>query len=203
MTLALYDAPRSNNCRKVRLVAAELGVALDLHRLDFAKGEAQSAEYRAKNPNGKIPTLIDGDFVLWESAAILYYLAARHPEGGLVPSDPRARATLDQWMFWWTAHAEEAFASLNFERRVKQWLGLGTPEPTLIAAAERQLRRFLPILDRQLDGKQHVLHALSLVDFYMAPTLEMAAGLEVDLAPYPHIVAWLARLTARPYWATA
>ncbi len=202
MALVLYDAPRSNNCRKVRLLAAELGIPLQLHRLDFAAGEPQSAAYLAKNPNGKIPTLDDDGFILWESGAILRYLAAKVAGHDLVPADPQRRARMDQWMFWWATHIEDNLLTLIFERFVRPFLKLGDPDPALCARTEKQLARFLPVLERELADKQHVIGALSLADFFIAPSLEITPNLGIDLAPYPHLAAWLERLRARPYWAT-
>lgn len=203
MTLALYDAPRSNNCRKVRLLAAELELPLELRRLDFGAGEQRSAGYLAKNPNGKIPTLEDDGFVLWESGAILRWLADKRPERGLVPADPQTRALLDQWMFWWAAHPESALATLLYERRIKAWLGHGEPDASITDAAERELARFLPVLEHQLGERDHVLSELSIVDFFIAPSLEMGPALGVDLARYPNLTAWLQRLATRPYWQAA
>lgn len=202
MSFVLYDAPRSNNCRKVRLLAAELGIPLELQRLDFTKGEQRSPEYLAKNPNGKIPTLDHEGFRLWESGAILRYLAALHPGHTLVPADAAGRALLDQWMFWWTTHIEDTLLTLIWERRVKAFFNQGDPDPSILGMCERQLKRFLPVLERQLEGKDHIIGDLSLADFFIAPSYEVAPALGVDTAPYVNLAAWLTRLQARPYWAT-
>src|SRR5262249_12843399 len=89
-----HGGHRWPNARKVRLRAAELDIPLDRVALDFSKGEMRSAEYLAKNPNGKVPTIDDDGFVLFESCAILSYLASKRPERGLVPTDPKERAIL-------------------------------------------------------------------------------------------------------------
>jgi glutathione S-transferase len=203
MLIKLYDAQRSPHARKVRLLAAELGIALDRIALDFQKGELRSPEYLAKNPNGRIPTLEDNGFVLWESAAILKYLAAKRPERGFAPADPAEQAQIDQWLFWWTADPEAAFSRLIWERRVKPFLGKGGNDPNIIADAQASLDRFLPVLDRQLAGKDYVLGKLSIVDFSMAPVLDIMSFVGVDLAAYANITAWLGRLRARPYWKDA
>ena len=79
--------------RKVRLLAAELGIPLHLVARDPRTGETRSADYLAKNPNGKIPTLKEDGFILWESPAILKYLAAKHPESGLNGKDAKTKAS--------------------------------------------------------------------------------------------------------------
>jgi glutathione S-transferase len=201
--IKLYDGQRSPHARKVRLLAAELGIALDRIALDFQKGELRAPEYLARNPNGRIPTIEDDGFVLWESAAILKYLAAKRPERGFAPVDPAEQAQIDQWLFWWTADPEAAFSRLIWERRVKPFLGKGGNDPNIIADAQASLDRFLPVLGRQLAGKDYVLGKLSIVDFSMAPVLDIMSFVGVDLAAYANITGWLERLRARPYWKDA
>src|SRR6202163_5125840 len=94
MPIKLYDSKISPYARKVRLAAAELEIPLEKIPLDFQKGEPQKPEYRAMNPNGKVPTIDDDGFVLWESIAILKYLAGKKP--GLLPADARGVAHADQ-----------------------------------------------------------------------------------------------------------
>ena len=204
MTIKLYGFGNSPNVRKVSLLAAALDIPLAHVTLDFAKGEFRSPDYLAKNPNGKVPTIDDDGFVLWESAAILKYLAAKRPERGLVPSDLFEQAHLDQWLFWWSAHPEPALDRLVYERRVKPlFLGLPDADPSIVAEAEAALGRFLPVLDGQLAGKEHILGKLSVVDFAVGPRLDGAAALQVDLGRYPNVTAWLERMRAKPYWKEA
>jgi glutathione S-transferase len=100
MTIKLYGFAGSPNVRKVTLLAAALDIPLTHVPLDFSKGDFRSPDYLAKNPNGKVPTIDDDGFVLWESAAILRYLAAKRPERGLVPLGLLKQAQVDQWLFW-------------------------------------------------------------------------------------------------------
>src|SRR5947209_5312339 len=141
MTIKLYGFGSSPNVRKVSLLAAALNIPLTHVTLDFNKGEFGSPDYLAKNPNGKVPTIDDDGFVLWESAAILRYLAAKRPERGLVPPDLLEQAQLDQWLFWWTAHLEPALDRLVYERRVKPFLGLPDIDPSIVAEAEATDRK--------------------------------------------------------------
>ncbi|MET0302100.1 MAG: glutathione S-transferase N-terminal domain-containing protein [Methyloceanibacter sp.] len=92
MTITLYDMHDSPHARKVRLLVAELGLPLETIARNPRKGETRSPDYLAKNPNGRVPVLEEDGFVLWESLAILRYLAAKRPERALGGGDPRARA---------------------------------------------------------------------------------------------------------------
>jgi glutathione S-transferase len=196
----LYEVQVSPNARKVRLLAAELAIPLERVTLDFKSGEHRSDEYLAKNPNGKVPAIEDDGFVLWESASILRYLAAKRPERGLVPDDLKQRALLDQWLFWWTSHPESALYLLASERLIKPFLGQGGNDPAIITEASALISRFLPLLDRQLADKDYVLGPLSIVDFCAAPWLDAVSRLQVSLDAYPNISRWLANLGTKPYW---
>ena len=95
MGMKLYDFAFSPNCRKVRAVAYELGIELQTEHVDLVHGAGSGAGYLDVNPNGRVPTLVDGDFRLWESNAIMRYLAAT---SDLIPRDRRALAEMDRWL---------------------------------------------------------------------------------------------------------
>ena len=92
----LYQFPSSPRCLKVRAVAYELGVELELATVNIFRGESRSPAFEALNPNGLVPVLVDGDFVLWESNAILTYLASTHRIPSLLSTDARERADVDR-----------------------------------------------------------------------------------------------------------
>src|SRR6185437_10574265 len=140
--------------RKVRLLAAELGIPLHLVARDPRTGETRSADYLAKNPNGKIPTLEEDGFILWESPAILKYLAAKHPERGLDGKDAKTKALVDQWLFWWISGPEGAIDMLAYEMIIKPMV-MNQPgnDPGIMAEGYARLNRFLPVLDKQLEGR--------------------------------------------------
>jgi glutathione S-transferase len=202
MPIKLYDSKVSPYARKVRLLAAELEIPIEKISLDFQKGDPQKPEYLALNPNGKVPTIDDDGFVLWESIAILKYLAGKKQK--LIPANPRGAAQADQWMYWWANHPEPAIELLIYELALKPYFGKPGNDVSIMQEARDLLDRYLPVLDKQLTGKEYVLGDLSIVDFAIAPPLELSQRrLNVDLAKYPGITAWLVRLQAKPYWKTA
>jgi glutathione S-transferase len=201
--MKLYNANLSPNALRVRAVASELGIDLDVVEVDFQKGENKAAPYLAINPNGKVPVLVDGDFVLWESRAINAYLASLKPERGLYPEDPKRRARVDQWSYWHAVHLGPATQRVVFERLLKKMFAMGEPDEKAIEPSLKELAQFLPILDANLADKDWVAGDLSLADFAVASTFVYRKGARIELDDTPHIAAWLDRIEARPSWQAA
>ena len=102
--IEIYAFPPSPRAFKVMAIANYLGVDWNLRVLNTPQGEQNTPEYLALNPNGRMPTLTDGSYALWESNAIAQYLAVKKPEHGLLPNDERARLDVTRWQFWDLAH---------------------------------------------------------------------------------------------------
>jgi len=201
--MQLFEVPMSPNCKKIRICANELDLPLELVAVNPREGQNRTPEYLAKNPMGKVPTLVDGDYSLWESGAIMAYLAMKKPERGLLPSEPRAHADVLRWMLWHSIHVEANVTTLAIERVFKKMRGQPGDDPNLIKGAEEQLARFLPVLEEQLQAREFVIGHLSIADIAMGTTLEGAERYQIDLKPYPHIRGWLSRLQARESWKKA
>ena len=205
MTMTLYEMQISPHARKVRLLASELGIKLETVQVDPRIGETRSKDFLSKNPNGRIPTLDDDGFILYESPAILKYLATKKPERGLAGTDAKTLALIDQWICWWVGGAEATMDTLAWELVIKpNFLKQPGNDPGIMADARARLDRFLPVLDKQLEGRDFVVGDLSVVDFLIGPRLDTGpAFLKFDIGGYKNITAWLERLRAKPYWATA
>jgi glutathione S-transferase len=195
--MKLYDFPFSPNCRKVRAVAYELGIDLDLVPINLLKGESRTPEFMAKNPNGKVPVLEDGDLVLWESIAIMRYLVAKKGGSTLIPSTTKEQADVDRWLAWQIAHLSPAMSKVAFERIVKKLTGQGAPDQALIDAGTAEFQRLTAVLDGALEGKEYVAGRLSLADFALGAHYTLAAPAGLDVAPYKRVSAWLERILAR------
>jgi len=202
MKLKLHAFPLSPRSFKVLAVANHLGLEYDLMFCDLTKGEQRRPEFGAINPNHKLPALEDGDFKLWESNAIILYLAYLKPEGGLLPQDGRARADVAQWSFWESTTWDPACAILAFERAVKAILGLGAPDPVEVEKGLQKFNAAAAILDAHLKGRQFVCgERLTLADFALGSALILEQPAQLPLAPYAEIKRWRAQLAALPAWS--
>jgi glutathione S-transferase len=199
--MQLYVNLISPNVRRVRLTAAVLGLELEEKNVDLAKGEQKTPEFLALNPNGAVPTLVDGDFVLTESRVIMQYLAAKKPESGLLPRDERARADVTRWQFWDASHFSPQLGTLAFQKVLKPRMGMGGPDAAKVEEALSNFRRFAAVLERRLDGRQYVVGGgLTLADLTLACSLMYAGQTAVPLAEFPNIEAWFSRIGDMDAW---
>lgn len=191
--MKLYDFAFSPNCRKVRAVAYELGIRFDHVPVSLPTRENRGPAFLAINPNGRVPVLEDDGFILWESTAILRYLAAG---SALLPTAKRALADVDRWLAWQVAHLAPAMSKVAYERVVKQILKLGPADEAVVAAATADYLASTAVLEGALANREYVAGALSIADFALAAhyTLAEACGLPIDA---PAVKSWLARMVAR------
>ena len=173
MTIELYVFPPSPRAFKVMAVANHLGIDWTMRVVDLAKGEQQSPEFAALNPNMRMPVLKDGNYVLWESNAIAQYLADQRPEGGLLPADGKGRLDVTRWQFWDLAHWDPACAIFVFEYVAKpRFPGISEPDMAAIAKGTEMFHRVATVLDGQLKGKKFALgDELTLVDFSLCAAM--------------------------------
>jgi glutathione S-transferase len=195
--MKLYQFPFSPNCQKVVALAHEVGVPLELALVELFKGEARTAAMRAKNPNGKLPILEDGDFVLWESTAMLAYVAAKAGRADLAPTTPRERAEVDRWTSWHGAHFGPAIRKVAYERIVKKLVGRGAPDEAVVKAGIEEFAVTASVLDQSLGAKEYLCGRLTIADFDLAPHAALATSCGLDFEPYPQAKAWLGRMAER------
>ncbi|HEX7027784.1 MAG TPA: glutathione S-transferase family protein [Gammaproteobacteria bacterium] len=199
--MKLYMNSMSPNVRRVRLTAAVLGLQLEEKNLDLAKGEQKAPEFLALNPNGAVPTLVDGDFVLTESRVIMQYLALKKPESGLLPRDEQARIDVTRWQFWDSSHFSPQLGMLMFQKVLKPMFGLGEPDAGKIEEALTNLHRFAAVLDKRLDGRQYVVgDSLTLADLTLASSLMYAKQTQAPLAEFANIQGWFSRISGMDAW---
>ncbi len=199
--MKLYYNPISPNCRRVTMTAAYLGIPLEEIAVDVVKGESRTPEYLAMNPNGMVPTLVDGDFTLWESRAIIEYLADKVPSARLGATNERERVDISRWLFWDAAHLSRHAGTILFEKFIKGRLNMGAPDAVVILAATEQLKRFLGVLDKSLAGKKYLVGSrLTIADLALACEFTYRDILGVPLDPYPNVKSWLSRIEELDCW---
>jgi glutathione S-transferase len=202
MTIELYVFPPSPRAFKPMAVANHLGLDWTRCPVDLAKGEQTAPAYAALNPNMRMPTLRDGNRVLWEANAIMQYLAALRPESGLMPVDEFARIDVTRWQFWDVAHWEPACVPFLVEYVAKRLVrGDDRPDMGVIAKSIEPFHRVARVLNGQLAERRFVTgDALTLADFALGAPLNFAAAAHFPLEPYGEIRRWFAALGALPAW---
>ncbi|RMH45629.1 MAG: glutathione S-transferase family protein [Alphaproteobacteria bacterium] len=194
--LKLLGRKTSGNVQKVLFFLEETGT--DYRREDYGRqfGNTETDEYRALNPTMKVPTLIDGDLVIWESNTILRYLAAtRAPE--LTGATPAERSLVERWMDFLLAAVNPGYIAAFKGARQK-------PEERApgYAADVADLVRQMGIIDAHLQGRDWLaLDRLTIADIACGPILKRCAGFDIGRPDMPGLEAWLSRLEARPAFA--
>jgi glutathione S-transferase len=193
--MKLYQFPPSPNCQKVVALAHEVSVPFESKNLDVFKGAARTTDMLARNPNGKLPVLEDDDFVLWESNAMLAYIAAKADRRDLAPTAPRDRADVDRWLSFQGGHFGPAVRKVAFERIVKKLGGLGAPDEAIVQKGTEEFAVVAEVLEKALGTKEHLCGRLTIADFSLAPYAALTET--CGLALGPNAKAWLSRMTAR------
>lgn len=201
----LYATPLSANGRKVLSVAHHLGLHPDVRIVDVYKGEGRSKEYLAINPTGKIPTLVEDDWVLWESNAILQYMSEAHADDRLGSKHPRRRADIARWLYWESAHWQPAFVPVlsAFVGRLIVPQLRDLPE-VVVDWNEPKFEAIARFLDGHLQGRAHLVEgALTLADFSVAGMMTYARKASFPFDAYPNIARWYAGVEALESWRSS
>jgi glutathione S-transferase len=199
--MKLYGFPASPNTWKVRALAAYLKMPLEFEFVDLLKGDQHTPAYLALNPTGRTPVLVDGDFKLWESNAILQYLASKKLTP-LYPSDAKGGADVTRWQCWDLAHwGAQACQPLIFENLIKKFVNLGPPDQAVVAKATESFSKEAKMLDTHLARHKYLVNdTLTVADFAVAAPLFHAQGAAIPIGPYTNIGAWFGRVSALPCW---
>lgn len=198
--MKLYYFPPSPNTRKVHAVATYLELPVELQLVDLQKGEQRTPEFLKLNPTGRTPVLQDGDFILWESSAMMQYLASQVPNR-LWPEAGKGRADIMRWQSWQLAHWHPVCQPLQYENFVKPRLQLGNPDPHVIEQATERFHKEAIMLNTHLAERKFLIDdTLTLADFSVASDLTYAIPGRFPLEDYPHIRSWYARIEQLPAW---
>lgn len=198
--MKLHFAKLSSSSRRVTITAAMLGIDLELNAVDLRDGESRAALARI-NPNTKVPVLEDGDFVLWESTAIMQYLCERVPGQTLYPSEGRARADVTRWLSWSQAHWSTAIGGLGWENVWKKFVSGADPDLEQVKRHEAVFHQFATVLDGHLASRTWIAgEAVTLADIAIATPLMYTRLARLPVRPFAHVQAWFARVQQLPAW---
>jgi glutathione S-transferase len=199
--MKLHALVGSPNARKVQSVINHLGVAAEVEYHDLFAGDLKTPEYLALNPNGKVPLLVDGAFKLWESNAIMQYLADKAGSDELFPRDPQRRADVVRWQCWELAHFNRALGTLAWETIAKPAFNLGPTNAALVEDALNNLQRYAPVLDRHLADRNYVVgDAITIADYAVIHVEMFKDRVPFDWSPFPHLNAYYDRMRKVEHW---
>jgi len=193
----LYTASTMNGW-KPTIFLEEAGVDYELTFIDFAKKEQKSDWYVALNPNGRIPTIVDRgneDFTVFESGAILWYLAEKY--GVFLSEDPKLRSETLQWLMFQMGGVGPMMGQAMYFQRIAA--PNGQEEPFSIKRYVEESRRLLEVLDRRLEGRDFLVgEAFSIADIATYPWARAFPWARVSIDGLAHLKAWFDRIDARP-----
>ncbi len=201
MSIKIYGDPGSGSRRRVTSAAATMGIDIEIVNVDLFKGESHTPEFLGLNPHGLSPVMVDGDFVLYEAAAINLYLAEK-AGSDLAGKTTREKHEILQWMFW-SGEQWRIFATLTFDEVLgKRFMGRPADE-TIVQLAADKIRAGAAVLDAHLAKHDYIVgDRLTLADFDIAGPFSQNERTKIPLNEFPNLVAWQQRLLDTvPGWA--
>ncbi len=195
MALKIYGVARSRAFRTLWM-AKELGLDYEHVKVDFADGGTRTPAYLAVNPNGHVPSIDDGGFVLWELMAINLYLAKKYGAGTLYPTRIEDEARAWQWSLWGMTEIERNVLTAMFNRAV---LPDDKRDAAVADAAEKDLQHPLGVLDGAVAKSPYLIgDDFTVADLNVAAILSWARPARIDFGPFPKAADWLGRCALRP-----
>jgi glutathione S-transferase len=196
--MKLYGTPGSRALRSI-WAAEEVGVDYELIPTSFLE-ESKTSEYLAINPNGRIPALVDGDLVLFESMAINLYLAKTYG-GKLYPSNAQDEARALQWTIWGMTELEPHLIPMVLH---KMFLPEDQRDPAVVSKAEAEVERPLAVLDAHLSDREYLLGGdFTIADLNLAGALSTANFVSFDFSKFENASRWMSRCAGRPSFERA
>jgi GST-like protein len=186
----LYTATTPNG-RKVSIALEELGLDYTTHAFNLKAMDQKKPEFLRINPNGRIPAIVDDGFAVFESGAILLYLAEK--TGKLIPADPRGRSRVVQWLMWQMGGLGPMQGQANvFFRYFPEKI-----QPA-IDRYQNEVRRLFGVMDARLGEAAWLADDYSIADIACYPWIAQADWSGVPLDPFPHLARWFATMGERP-----
>lgn len=192
--IKIYGSPRSSAGR-VYWMLEELGVAYESVKINMREKEHKGEAYLKLNPNGKVPCLTDGDFVIWESPAINNYLADKYrPE--LLGKTPETRGLVQQWNFWSMLELQKPLIDIFIQ---KVFVPEEKRDQSVIEKAQKNCQPLLATLDSALSKSKYLVgDVFTVADLNMASVVNITTSIQMDISAYKNIRSWLNNIMERP-----
>jgi len=190
--MQLHDFTLSGNCYKARLFLALLGHEVELQQTDLPGGAQRRPEFLALNPRGQVPVLVDEGQAIYDSQAILVYLAKRYADSSWYPQDALSQARIASWLSFAVNEVAKGPGQARLHRLFRM--------PGDLQQAQQRAVQVLELVDAHLAHHTWLAQgaAPSIADLAVYPYIALAGDGGVDLTPYPHLAAWFARIRALP-----
>ena len=199
--IKLYTFPPSTNSRKVRIVLIEKGLEFERINVDLSKKEQKNPEYLKIHPLGQVPALDDEGFVLYDSTIINEYLEDEYPYPPLLPKDSEGRARARLMEDFRDNCFNPHFVEIIHEVRYKPE---GQRDMKVIEHAKAEITKCFDRIERELEGKEYLAGTFSLADIAYMANLDLLERFNIPVDPkYKNMLAWMARLKARPSYAAS
>ena len=203
--ITVHGFPMSPNTRRVLVALEEAGESYELTTVDLMSGAHKGDEYRKLNPTSRVPTVVipaadykgSEDLALWESNAVLVWLAERHPQKLWGGKTPEERADVARFMFMNAAHLSPAVARI-FAHTIR--LPEAQRNAQIVSESRVEVERSLVALESRLAMHEYLAGPFGIADLSVALTLSAAPMLAISYADHPKVGAWMARIEARPAW---
>jgi len=197
MAIKLYDFGPSPNCQRVEIALHEKGLSYDIEPVDLRKREQKKPEFLKLNPYGKVPVIVDGQRVLFESCIINEYLDEQYPTPPLMPKDPYERARIRVLTDYGLNYIHSQYWAIRGELYVKK--EEGERDWKLIEETTQELRGLLQYLENEIGDKAYFMEEFTLLDIALVPRfLRMESFGVLPATSIPRLGAWLQRMKERP-----
>ena len=196
--MKLYGHPYSNHARRVQMLCEECGVPYIYETVDLMKGAQYAPTFLAMNPNGKVPVMEDDGFTLWESHAIMRYLADKHKAHQWYPAEAKARAQAEQWLDWVQTRLGPECGKIMFNTH---FAGANANKQA-IEDGKKWLAKILPVMDGVLGKNKYLCgNQPTLADIAAVTNIAYLEMCQVGLDPYPAVMKWFDVMKSRPSFA--
>ena len=193
--IKLYDHPLSGNSYKAKLLLSHLNVDYEKEIVDLFNGEHKTADFTKLNPNQKIPVLVDGDYIIWESNAILMYLAKKYFPNEYLSDNPEEFGLITQWLIFGKTSIDPYLA---VSRYFVKFLGEGNYDQKQLDSLQIQGNNTLEILNNHLSKNNFLATNYSIADIACYPYVFLSDEGGFDITKFPYVENWCRKIESQP-----